>query len=257
MSFFSKFAAPLIAAGGDLLGGFLGASSAKSRQEDAQDFSADQFARRYQITTADMKAAGLNPMLAYSQGGGNAPTSSAASASSFGSPGTAAIQAQLAQAQLSNAQASARKTNAEAAVIENTGVAQGEANLQQTLAQIGLTAAQNNKVIQETENLVSQLQNIKDENLKIRRAAEMLFQQGNLYFQQGLTEAQRYQLVKSQANYIVAQTGLTNLELQAAKESGNFGREFGQYKGVLDVLIDAADLLGRGRSRTIIHKKGN
>lgn len=37
-------------------------------------WSAQQFASRYQTTTKDMQAAGLNPMLAYSQGGGSPPT---------------------------------------------------------------------------------------------------------------------------------------------------------------------------------------
>jgi hypothetical protein len=37
-------------------------------------WSAQQFATRYQTTTKDMQAAGLNPMLAYSQGGGSPPT---------------------------------------------------------------------------------------------------------------------------------------------------------------------------------------
>jgi len=36
----------------------------------ANAFSAQQFATRYQTTVKDMAAAGLNPMLAYSQGGG-------------------------------------------------------------------------------------------------------------------------------------------------------------------------------------------
>jgi hypothetical protein len=40
----------------------------------ANQFSAQQFATRYQTTVKDLQAAGLNPMLAYSQGGGSPPT---------------------------------------------------------------------------------------------------------------------------------------------------------------------------------------
>ena len=47
---------------------WFGAEQQNRRQADAAEaantFSAQQFASRYQTTTADMKAAGLNPMLA-------------------------------------------------------------------------------------------------------------------------------------------------------------------------------------------------
>lgn len=48
-------------------------------RHDAQDFSAGQFAHKYQTQVADLKAAGLNPMLAYMTGAGSAPQTSAAS----------------------------------------------------------------------------------------------------------------------------------------------------------------------------------
>jgi len=38
------------------------------------EWSAAQYAQRYQTTVKDLQAAGLNPMLAYSQGAGTAPT---------------------------------------------------------------------------------------------------------------------------------------------------------------------------------------
>ena len=40
----------------------------------ANAFSANQFATRYQTTVKDLEAAGLNPMLAYGQGGGSPPS---------------------------------------------------------------------------------------------------------------------------------------------------------------------------------------
>ena len=49
-------------------------ASRESIANSANAFSAQQFATRYQTTTKDMEAAGLNPMLAYSQGGGSPPT---------------------------------------------------------------------------------------------------------------------------------------------------------------------------------------
>lgn len=53
--------------------------SAMDRQHDAQDFSAEQFSKRYQTTVKDLIAAGLNPMLAYMHGPGSSPSGTVAS----------------------------------------------------------------------------------------------------------------------------------------------------------------------------------
>lgn len=47
--------------------------------QKSRDFAANQRATAYQTTTADMKAAGLNPMLAYTQGSTSTPGAASAS----------------------------------------------------------------------------------------------------------------------------------------------------------------------------------
>ena len=66
---------------GDVVGGLLGFTGAQQTNQANWDisqsnnaWSAAQFAQRYQTTVTDMQKAGLNPMLAYSQGGGSPPT---------------------------------------------------------------------------------------------------------------------------------------------------------------------------------------
>jgi hypothetical protein len=58
--------------------GFLGAQSTNEANKDIaasnNEWSAFQYASRYQTMTEDMKKAGLNPMLAYSQSPGAAPS---------------------------------------------------------------------------------------------------------------------------------------------------------------------------------------
>ena len=200
------------------------------RQEDQQAFNAEQYAKRYQVQTEDMKKAGINPMLSVSQGAGAAPSSGIAS------PGSNFTQAALSSAQMENLKANTRKTNAEATITEDVGLDQAKATLNQTLQQTGLTAAQIQKVNAETENAIAQLQNIKDENLKIKRAAELLYQQANLASQQQLSETQKYDVLKAQAKLIVAQTGLANLDIQAANALDNLGRTSQQLKPIVDIL---------------------
>jgi hypothetical protein len=58
------------AVGGSLVQGLFGKSSAK----DQMDFQKEESDTSYQRAVVDMKKAGLNPALAYSQGGASTPT---------------------------------------------------------------------------------------------------------------------------------------------------------------------------------------
>lgn len=64
----------LIGGGLSLLGGIMSNDSNANQSAAANQFSAEQYAKRYQTTVKDMQAAGLSPMLAYSQGAGSAPS---------------------------------------------------------------------------------------------------------------------------------------------------------------------------------------
>lgn len=64
----------LIGGGLSLLGGLMSNQSNQDQSAAANQFSAQQYATRYQTTVKDMQAAGLSPMLAYSQGAGSAPS---------------------------------------------------------------------------------------------------------------------------------------------------------------------------------------
>jgi hypothetical protein len=64
---------PLVQIGGSLLGGYLQNSSNQSIAANQQAFQAYQSATSYQRAVADMRKAGLNPLLAYQQGGASTP----------------------------------------------------------------------------------------------------------------------------------------------------------------------------------------
>lgn len=81
-----------VSAGGSLLSGWMNNSAADQRQQNAQDFNLAAYGMRYQMMVQDLKAAGLNPMLAYSSGAGGAPSVGPASAQGYGNAGESAVE---------------------------------------------------------------------------------------------------------------------------------------------------------------------
>jgi hypothetical protein len=119
-------------------------------------WSAQQFAQRYQTTVKDMQAAGLNPMLAYSQGGGTPPTAS---------------QVAPMQNALGNAVESYNRGRSTTSAIDLQ-----RQQVAQSQAQVGLTNAQSAKTAADT--LVSQKQaELIDEDIQKRKQETPLVKQ--------------------------------------------------------------------------------
>ena len=171
----------IFSAGASLLGGFLNNESADDRQDDSQSFNAEQFATRYQTTVKDMQAAGLNPMLAYGQGGGNGATSSAASSAGYPDIGANITQSRIASAQIANISADTENKKAQADLIA-AQAAQAWSSADQSRANIGQINATTEKIVAETKN-------IPIEGDRLRYAIQTLAEQAALMAQQGETQA--------------------------------------------------------------------
>lgn len=233
---------PLIAAGGTLLSGYLNNQAAASRQEDAQEFSAQQFASRYQTTVKDMQAAGLNPMLAYTQGGGTAPTSSAASSAGYGDLGQTVTQSKIASAQIANVEADTQNKKTQTANIE----ADTRLKIQQSLTSelqgmsFGASAdqarAQINYLEHSARKIAEEIKNIPKTGEQIDALVRNLGRQYELLTQQTSTEEQRTEQLKWMARKAMLEGDLVTLDVQAAKALDNIGRESAQLKPIVDMI---------------------
>jgi len=227
---------------------FFGGERRNTAQADqaasANAFSAQQFATRYQTTTRDMEAAGLNPMLAYSQGGGAPPSGQQAQMQDTLTPavqsGTASLAARLGarklEAEIENIQADTGQK--EATAMMNRGeagnkAAQGEAafaSAAQWRSQVGL-----NEVMFKKAN--AEIANIPLEGNRIKAATESLAQQAKLAIEQGATQGWVRSQLSAAISKLNSENELLRLDISAADQVSNLGREAGQLKPIIDIIV--------------------
>jgi len=203
--------APIIGGALSYIGGKeqnVASAEAAQRQMEFQREASDT---SYQRQVADLKSAGINPMLVAKLGGASTP---GGAMPQFVNPGAMAAQAYSA-AQSSGASAQQAETS------EN------------------LSMQQMRQIDAATDKIRAEIENIPLEGNRLKQLIFLMSEQESLYRAQGYEALERIRMHQQTIKKLVEETKVIGAEASAIDSLNNLGREYGQLKPLIDTIIGA------------------
>ena len=256
---------PTGAAIGGQIGGGIDTNEANADAAQApMNFSASQYASRYQTTVKDLEAAGLSPMLAYSQGGGVSPTGQQAQMQDTVTPAVQKYnEYKINSAQVANVNADTENKKAQTAnIVADTALKRAQtflATAQEGLAGASADASRANANYLETQakSIVESIKNIPKEGARLDALVKNL----GVEYNKIIADTHSLQQAANQLKWLAVKTmlesDLAGFDVQAAKDLGNLGREAGQLKPVIDAVLTAAQIFGTRKTSSTVHSTSN
>lgn len=198
-------------AAGAALGGWLDQRMTNQTASSAADVTYERQRElrqtAYQDTMQDLEKAGLNPMLAFSQG----PTG----VSSVAMP---------------------QFTNMWDSSTSATGISNADANQDQASASIQQANNQSKLVWAQVDKIREETKNLKTEGERLVKATELLLEQAELARKQGATQEATVKQIAATVMKLHKEAELLGFDIAAAKSMDNLGRSAGQVRPILEII---------------------